>query len=302
MVACDCGAMGTGFELRTSEKMWGQLLLYACQTSKSRRALVCAVNDCWMVRLANDRAGQILGVQDADAFIGRDFWDLVTLRNASVRPSQLFRQQLLEGTDFNADVKAFTSEGRKIWLSCSFSSGTLSQLDDQCPVVSVPVDLTSEPGTKAVYWFVTVQPMADVSGDGAGFNNSFKRAGGEISHAHSLEAGLAGTDFADHFEPQCLQVRPLAGPGACHRCRTRGAVVSACVSGAGDDFNVAWPTHGFPRVSQIAGCGQTLRGEHACAHARAQMHSTWPNRAARVPLSMEPHAHTHTHTHACTPT
>lgn len=167
-----------------------------------------------MVRLANDRAGQVLGAEDADAFIGRDFWELVALCDASARPSQLFRQQLLEGTDFSADVKAFTGEGRKIWLSCSFSSGTLSQLDDQCPVVSVPMDLTSQPGTKAAYWFVTVQPLADASGEGAGFNG-FKRPVPGLSHAHSLEAGLAGTEFADHFEPRSLRVRPLPVHAAC---------------------------------------------------------------------------------------
>lgn len=40
-------------------------------------------------------------------------------------------------------------------------SGTQSQVDDNCPLVSVPMDLVSEPGTKAGYWFVSIKPMAE---------------------------------------------------------------------------------------------------------------------------------------------
>eukprot|EP00892_Ulva_mutabilis_P003559 jgi/Ulvmu1/1575/UM111_0003.1 len=161
------------------------------------------VNESWVVRHGNDRAGQVLGVSDVDALIGTDFWQHVTLRDNAVRPSARFRRQLLEATDFSADVKAFTAAGRKVWLSCTFTSGTLSQVDDQCPVVSVPMDLTSEPGTKASYWFVAVRPLTDVPAAVTGFGGLMQsRRSRESQRGDGL---LASSEFSEQFDADSLQ-------------------------------------------------------------------------------------------------
>lgn len=174
---------------------------------------MCVVGGCWVVRLANDRAAEVLGTADADALIGRGFWEIVSLRDGGVAPEEAFRQQLLEGTDFTAQVKAYTDSGRKVWLSCAFTSGTLAQLDDQCPVVSVPMDLCSEPGTKAAYWFATVQPLAESSPAATAFS-SFKRGLACDAPEPAPETSLVNTEFASYFERNSLEVCPQPHPGA----------------------------------------------------------------------------------------
>jgi len=172
---------------------------------------VGAVNESWVVRHANDRTGQVLGIPDVDAIIGTDFWEHVTLRDGGPAPWQRFRRQLLEATDFSAEVKAYTAEGRKMWLTCSFTSGTMSQVDDQCPMVSVPMDLTSEPGTQSAYWFVTVRPLGGTPGATAGLGGlvqsmrcSVERQRGDPQRGAAL---VSSTELAEHFDAGSLEVR-----------------------------------------------------------------------------------------------
>jgi hypothetical protein len=90
---------------------------------------VAAVHESWVIRHANGRTVEILGISDLDAFIGSQFWDHFTPKSTLTgHPSQCFLPQLLEGLDFSVEVRAFTDEGRKVWLTCTFRSGTMSQV------------------------------------------------------------------------------------------------------------------------------------------------------------------------------
>ena len=117
----------------------------------------------WRIKHANERAGEVLGVAKLSTFIGTDFWDFFSLKDPppGVHPSSRFRLQLLEGQDLSFDTKVFTDEGQKLWITCTMRSGTQSNVDDNCPLVSVPMDSVSEPGTKAGYWFVSIKPMCE---------------------------------------------------------------------------------------------------------------------------------------------
>jgi PAS domain-containing protein len=83
----------------------------------------------WQIQFANGRAGEVLGIADLDDIVDKSFWDVFTLRNAS-REALLERLalQLLDGSDFCVEAKAISDEGRKVWVTCSFRSGTMSQV------------------------------------------------------------------------------------------------------------------------------------------------------------------------------
>ena len=204
---------------------------------------LCAVDEQWQLQYATDRAGEILGISDVSDLFGKPFFNVFTPRDSS--PQELCNRlalQLLEGSDFTVEAKAFSDEGRKVWVTCSFRSGTMSQvrcyqqsavhlgcdidvstpgvlcllllvltrgtfalsilvptcfhamrlseclctstrpqlrhrasastpplcankqdtthrclqLDDEMPVVAVPMDLPSEASTKSGYWFVSL--------------------------------------------------------------------------------------------------------------------------------------------------
>jgi hypothetical protein len=88
-----------------------------------------AVHDSWLIQYANDRAGEVLGVEDADSLAGVDFWSHFAPRSSGKQPPALaYANQVTRGVDFETDVRTFTSEGRKIWLSCSFRSGSQSRV------------------------------------------------------------------------------------------------------------------------------------------------------------------------------
>jgi hypothetical protein len=68
-------------------------------------------------------------VEDVDFFTGVDFWSHFAPRSSGELPPALaYAGQVTRGVDFEADVRTFTSEGRKIWLTCSFRSGSQSRV------------------------------------------------------------------------------------------------------------------------------------------------------------------------------
>lgn len=151
----------------------------------------------WRIRHANGRAGEVLGVADLGSFIGTDFWDFFSLKDPppGVHPSSRFRLQLLQGQDLTFDTSVFTDEGQKLWITCTMRSGTQSQVDDNCPLVSVPMDLVSEPGTKAGYWFVSMKPMTET-------NSRFPKMGVPCFTSSNNPCFTSSNHscYAEHFE------------------------------------------------------------------------------------------------------
>jgi PAS domain-containing protein len=78
----------------------------------------------WTVRYGNKRASEVLE-QEPEAYVGQDFWASFDLRAGSDRSD--FEDLILEQSDFSFVAKSYTDEGRKVWHSFTFRSGTMSQ-------------------------------------------------------------------------------------------------------------------------------------------------------------------------------
>lgn len=121
----------------------------------------------WTVKYLNSRASEILGTSQT-ALVGQDFWDTFSLKGGdSGAPGERFADYIEEHMDVHFTAKAFTDEGRKIWVDLTFRSGTMSQLDDDMPLVAIPMDLDSEESCKSGYWFATVSMAKTAAGAAA---------------------------------------------------------------------------------------------------------------------------------------
>lgn len=154
----------------------------------------------WTIKYLNPRARELLGMTDTK-LVGDNFWEHFTPQGEPAQnPAEQYLDAIEDAMDVSFNAKALTDEGRKIWINFTFRSGTQSQLDDDMPITTIPMDLVSEEGCKSGYWFATISPAdaASVASCSAACNSDeYERSSGGAPHRPSIARLLRETPLPD---------------------------------------------------------------------------------------------------------